>query len=109
MKGLADRIVALGVGHKGVVSRGYYLPSDEGWDGGLTTDKFTHSWEVAGALMEKCWTKGFFIQIDRRKELPSITVTLDYNEDGSAEVISQCGTASLPHAINLACVEALEE
>ena len=91
---LADRIVALEVGWKGKLSQGYYLSNDnEGWNGGLTENKFTHSWEVAGALIEECEKHG----------IDWIKVLCDMSENAANE-----SNESIPRAIILACVEALE-
>lgn len=95
---LADRIVALGVGVVRTVGEpAIYKYYDE-----MLADEFTHSWEVAGALIEKYLVK-----------FPGSTLFLDFYGGGNFQctptgVDVQIDNDSLPHAIILACVEALE-
>ena len=58
MKELADRIVALGIGSNADDSNVYWK-NDIPYR--LTADKFTHSWEVAGALEDKCIEKDWSV------------------------------------------------
>lgn len=87
---LADRIVALGVGIKSMTcvvegDPSVYLLNKQTPIG--FADKFTHSWEVAGALMEKC----------SKEQLAELfTFLMARNKPISA------------NAINLACVEVQE-
>ncbi len=94
MNNLADRIVAFGVGGLSKIQEnGYRI--DRTFN--LTADQFTHSWEVAGSLMEKC-----------------DDIEIGALSDGNWSVIvndlkaGQSWDESLPHAIILACIEALE-
>ena len=102
MSNLANRIVALGVGTMYGSEIFYSLESSEyvqGWE----ADQFTHSWEVAGALMEKVVTetdRDVIAMWDDGKYLCAV----DRYDDMAIEQ----STESLPYAINLACVEALE-
>jgi len=96
---LADRIVAFGVGRKNGPSM--YVPPNHSFHNPQFPDDFTRSWEVAGALMEKC---GSF-DIDIATDGHTVTAWINSSFTGPA---ATTGSESLPHAIILACVEALE-
>jgi len=95
---LADRIVALEVGSGW--NKAYAVGKFVTCGTGLTAEEFTHSWEVAGALMEKC-CHNKLMQIERWED----------STDWSVDFGGRCcaDNESLPHAIILACVEALSE
>ena len=104
---LADRIVAFGVGKVSEpdMHGDYMIPCWQGIEYGaerMTTEQFTHSWEVAGALMEKC-NKIFAEVLNENEGIWAVRA------DGITKTREWYETNSLPHAIILACVEALEE
>ena len=107
---LADRIVAVGVG-KYNSHYGYYIPGKT--HGHMDSEPFTHSWEVAGALMEKCLDaqlshKGIRVPLERGR-FPYEFEWSKYNPTFSHwESLSIAQSDSLPCAINESCVEALE-
>jgi len=97
---LADRIVALGVGiHDPSLGGRNYWIQDRIWPP-IPADKFTHSWEVAGALMEKCQK----VYVEYIGE-PEQTV---YARAENNRTWDWLHGDSLPHVIIQACVEALE-
>lgn len=64
MNELADRIVARGVGWKSPEIHSQHRPYrlyDPRWKKNtwMTAEQFTHSWEVAGALEDKCIENGW--------------------------------------------------
>ena len=96
MNELADRIVALGVGQQDEYENLYWLGNGQPMGDKL----FTRSWEVAGALMEKCVRRQFLINIAHDGAV--------FVYPASGVDPSQSHENILPHAINQACVEALE-
>ena len=100
VKELADRIVALGVGKK--CNKSYSIRSNQLPDDPVpvwtlrTSAGFVRDWRVAGALMEKFNPgKG---DKDEQALIQAFTLGVDRTYRGD----------SLPYAIILACVEALE-
>lgn len=110
MNELADRIVALGVGGLSKIQEnGYRI----GRTFNLTADQFTHSWEVAGALMNKVIGNEWLINIAHDGTVYIFTGIDGIGEEKDGVFFFDIGTLkehsnALPHAINLACVEALE-
>ena len=117
---LADRIVALGIGETNIAdwqtsTDDYFLytPTLKIF----SADQFTHSWEVAGALMEKIYEKKYsFLVMQLPDEKSMVTVqepilTAGQYADPSKRRTwaAQVVDGSLIHAIIQACVEALEE
>jgi len=103
---LAKRIVALGVGQAHPKGGVYYLSGAHS----VSADEFTHSWEVAGALMEKCENieiRSWLFDANNEPE-PEEDAFWQVLADGKAQQIKEAQEKSLPHAIILACVEALE-
>ena len=98
-KELADKVVALGVGHFGENPGEYYLNRSRI---GLY-DSFVRDWRVAGALMEKCQeiVCGNYNEFYARCNI--------YDQDGEKEYEypDRISNDSLPRAIIEACVEAL--
>lgn len=95
---LADKIVALGVGHRIDMEpphsgTAWVLFDDD--IAFLTAESFVHDWRVVGALMEKCAEIGAELHGKRWK------VQAWNRKDGFGE------NKSLPRAIIEACVEAL--
>lgn len=114
---LANRVVALGVGrcdHSGRAINGgdFYHPTDDSEIGGYCAELFVRLWEVAGALMEKC-TKlpdNHEIQLCRNmKEGVQVDEYICHIDDdtGREELLMKLSPIA-PHAVTLACVEALE-
>lgn len=100
---LADKIIALGVGHKNGSFYGLGLPLD-------LAPVFVHDWRVAGALLELCVGKPdwMLIQVDRKV---SSTVThrcwIERTHSGTETENWHARDESLPLAIIKACVEVL--
>ena len=101
---LADRVVALGVGHKGTSGKDWYstgveIPS-------LHSYEFVRNWRVAGALMEKCY--------DKEIDLSTHTGIAAHNGENWVGLTSNDKDwttsigDSLPRAIIEATVEVLE-
>lgn len=100
---LADRIVALGVGYNYHGCSDHYGTDEKNpdWNKLMPADEFTHSWEVAGALMEKCY-KVF------AEALNGDTGVWAVRADGPTKTREWYEANSLPYAVIQACVEALE-
>lgn len=118
MSELADRIVALGVGRKGGKTDSYgdkvvwYCLPDEKLNP-IWAHQFTHSWGVAGAMMEKCLDaglshKGLRVPLERDR-FPYEFEWKKYNAILSDWIsISIAQSDSLPYAIIVASDDALE-
>ena len=113
---LADRVVELGVAKRFPDEKEWWIYSlnDIGPNGQIAR-QFVRDWRVAGALMEKAFTK-----IEGRPEIRGriptliiehsyVSVIHAYTKNGEALSASIDNFESLPRAIIEACAEALNE
>ena len=104
-KELADKVVALGVGHtKEDYGKVYYVPPDgDDYHDILSAFGFVRNWRVAGALMEK-WGNGIEYVLIVNKWEASYT----YEESSFKQNIIVLNE-SLPRAITEACCKVLPD